>query len=516
MEQVFITRLTKARQGQDSAPEAVILATPEIAPHPRPRVAGLVRKEFLQVLRDPSSVILALFMPLFLLLLFGFGVSLDPRSVPLALVLDRPNAVSESLAGAFGHSAYFETRVLPDMQAAMKDLSAHKVLGVLRIHPISVRDLLGGDTATVQLLLNGVDANTARLAESYVHGALSQWNVNWITETENRTAPPIFLQPLVWFNRNTLSNWFLVPGLFGIIMALTGTLLSALATAREWERGSLENLFATPARPKEIVMGKLLPYTAIGFTSSCLAITIAAAVFDVPMHAPLVMIFGLMLLFLLVSVGFGIVIANRTRNQFAAAVLAILGSFMPAFLLSGFIFDIHSMPVWLSYVTFVVPARYVVSGLRTLLLVGAAQRATLWDFLPLAGFGLFSSPCPSGRPNGGPTEMLARIFAFVFKELQTLLKDPRNRAVLLVPPILQTILFGYGANFDLERIPIAIYNEDRSAVTRDLVAAFTGSPHFEFKGNVMRGAEIAPLIESARVLAVVHISRHLYARPAGR
>jgi ribosome-dependent ATPase len=389
MEQVFIARLTEARQGQDNAPEAVILATPEISPHPRPRVAGLVRKEFLQILRDPSSVILALFMPLFLLLLFGFGVSLDPRSVPLALVLDRPNAVSESLAGAFGHSPYFETRVLPDMQTAMKDLSAHRVLGVLRIHPISVRDLLGGNTGTVQLLLNGVDANTARLAESYVHGALSQWNVNWITETENRTAPPIFLQPLVWFNRNTLSNWFLVPGLFGIIMALTGTLLSALATAREWERGSLENLFATPVRPKEMVMGKLLPYTAIGFTSSCLAIAIAAAVFGVPMHAPLVMILGLMLLFLLVSVGFGIVIANRTRNQFAAAVLAILGSFMPAFLLAGFIFDIHSMPVWLSYVTFAVPARYVVSGLRTLLLVGTAPRATLWDFLPLAGFGLF-------------------------------------------------------------------------------------------------------------------------------
>ncbi len=388
MEDAVVALLRRKRHGGGHAPPPCLEAAVDGADLPLRRVAALVAKEFLQVLRDPSSLVLAFVMPLLLLLAFGFGVSLDPRSVPLALVTERPDGVSESLVGAFLQSPFFDARVTRDMHTAEQSLDRHEVLGIVRIRAKATKDLIGRGDPEVQVILNGADANTARIAESYVHGAISQWNVTWITTMEDRPTPPIFLQPLVWFNRNTLSNLFLVPGLFGIIMALAGTLLSALAAAREWERGTCEGLFTTRATRADMVLQKMVPYVGIGFASSCTTLLLATTVFAVPLRGSLALVLLLIALFLVVSVAFGLVLANRTRNQFAAATLAILGSFMPAFLLSGFIFDLHSMPDWLRYATYAVPARFLLEGLRTLFLVGNVPAVVGTDISVLAGMGL--------------------------------------------------------------------------------------------------------------------------------
>lgn len=389
MEDAVVALLRRKRHGEGHAPPPPRLESATGgADLPLRRVAALVAKECLQVVRDPSSLVLAFVMPLLLLLAFGFGVSLDPRSVPLAVVTERSDGVSESLVGAFLQSPYFDARVTRDMRSAKQSLARHEVLGIVWIRAKATKDLIGRGDPEVQVILNGADANTARIAESYVHGAISQWNVTWITTMEDRPAPPIFLQPLIWFNRNTLSNLFLVPGLFGIIMALAGTLLSALAAAREWERGTCEGLFTTRATRADMVLQKMVPYVGIGFASSCVTLLLATTVFAIPLRGSLALVLLLIALFLVVSVAFGVVLANRTRNQFAAATLAILGSFMPAFLLSGFIFDLHSMPDWLRYATYAVPARYLLEGLRTLFLVGDVPAVVGTDIYVLAGMGL--------------------------------------------------------------------------------------------------------------------------------
>ena len=387
LEEMFVdalrARASVGRVGPDVSIPAFETATSRFRDHGFDRVCGLALKEIRLILRDPGSLLLAFAMPLLLLVLFGFGVSLDPRQVPITVVAEQTDMLSQSLAGAFRHSKYFDLSVTPDMRQALASLQNHRALGVVRLRPTSDRDLLERRASLVQLILDGADANTARLAESYVHGALSQWNVNWIRQQENKERPPIFIEPQIWYNRNTHSSYYLILGLIALLMTLTGTLLPALSTARELEAGTFEALRATAARPVEIVLGRLLPYYVLAMLSAAIAVTAAIGLFGVPLRGSAVALFVVGSLFSCGSVGFGILVANRVGNQFLAALIAIVGSFMPAFLLSGFIFDLHSMPWGLRAITNIVPARYLVDALQTLFLVGTTRSVTNVDMVAL-------------------------------------------------------------------------------------------------------------------------------------
>ncbi len=336
------------------------------------RLRGLIRKEFLQILRDPSSLAIAFVMPVFLLLLFGYGVSLDARHVPLAFVIAHPDATTASFTGAFAHSPYFDAIPMPNMHTAEQALMARKVNGIIRLRADFSRRLLSATStgAPIQLIVNGVDGNTGRMVEGYVQGVWARWLEQRAAAHGVTLSTPVHPQARIWFNSELRSRDYLVPGLIVIIMTLIGALLTALVMAREWERGTLEALLVTPVTLREILLGKIIPYFILGMGSMALSVVMAVWLFAVPLRGSLVVLTATSALFLLVALGMGLLISVIARNQFVAGLVAIIATFLPAFILSGFIFDIGSMPAPIQAITYLVAARYFVAILQSLFLAG--------------------------------------------------------------------------------------------------------------------------------------------------
>ena len=334
------------------------------------RLRGLLRKEFLQIARDPSSIAIAFVLPVVLLLLFGYGVSLDARHVPIAVVADAPGVQTASLLGAMRHSPYLKPVVMTSMTTARRAMLAARVTGIVHLPGYFGTRLLQRRPAPIQLLVNGVDANQARLVEGYVAGTWQTWLAARATASGRTLQQPVTLVPRVWFNSELRSRNYLVPGLIAVIMTLTGALLTALVMAREWERGTLEALMITPITVREILLGKLIPYFVLGMGGMALSVAMARWLFAVPLRGSLWVLFVVSALFLLAALGMGLLISVITRNQFVAGLVAIITTFLPAFILSGFIFDIGSMPAPLQWLTYLIAARYFVTLLHTLFLAG--------------------------------------------------------------------------------------------------------------------------------------------------
>lgn len=350
------------------------------------RLRGLVRKEFLQVVRDPSSIGIAFLMPVVLLLLFGYGVSLDAEHVPVAVVVEKPDADTADFLAVFRNSNYFAPVVMQDMRQAEEALMQHRVDGIIGLRANFARDLQRPGGAAVQVILNGVDANTARLVSGYVEGAWLNWLEQRSLRLGNPLSQPIQVEQRVWFNSAVRSRNFLVPGLIAVIMTLIGALLTALVVAREWERGTMEALMVTPVAVHEILLGKLVPYFIMGMGGLGLSVAMAVWVFEVPLTGSLLVLTATSALFLLVALGMGLLISSAARNQFVAGQAAIIVTFLPAFLLSGFIFDIDSMPRVVQGVTHLIAARYFVSILQTVFLAGNVWSVILPNALALMVF----------------------------------------------------------------------------------------------------------------------------------
>ena len=334
------------------------------------RLKGMVRKETLQILRDPSSIAIAFVMPVVLLLLFGYGVSLDAKHIPLGLVLERPDANSSSFAAAFDRSEYFSSQYYTDIQSAEADLAARRIDGIVWLRADFSKRLLARGDAPVGVILNGVDANQARITSGYVQGAWQNWLQSYAASRGQELKMPVAVEQRVWFNPAVRSRNFLVPGLVAVIMTLIGALLTALVVAREWERGTMEALMVTPIRIRELMLGKVLPYFVLGMGGMLLSVAMAIWQFGVPLRGSFWLLLAASAVFMLVALGMGLLISTVSRNQFVAGQIAILVTFLPAFILSGFIFDIGSMPAPIQVVTHVVPARYFVAILQTLFLAG--------------------------------------------------------------------------------------------------------------------------------------------------
>lgn len=348
------------------------------------RLRGLVRKEFLQIVRDPSSIAIAFLMPIFLLVLFGYGVSLDADHVPIALVAEAPSADSADFFAALEGTHYFAPTRLDSMAAAEQALRAGEVRGIVRLRAGFARDARRGEGAPIQVIVDGVDANTARLVQGYVEGAWGNW-VQARAARQGQTAQqPVDLQPRVWFNSELRSRNYLVPGLVAIIMTLIGALLTAMVMAREWERGTMEALLVTPASMSEVLLGKLAAYFLLGTGGMLLSVGLAVWLFAVPLRGSFWVLWLCASLFLLAALGMGLTISTLARSQFVAGQIAILATFIPAFLLSGFIFDVGSMPPVVQALTHVVVARYFVAIVQTLFLAGDVWAVILPNALALA------------------------------------------------------------------------------------------------------------------------------------
>jgi ABC-2 type transport system permease protein len=334
------------------------------------RLRGLVRKEFLQVVRDPSSIGIAFLLPVVLLFIFGYGVSLDATHVPIALVVEQPSPDATSLVGAFRGSQYFDPNVMLTMREAVEAMEEGRVKAIVRVRDDFGERLRSRSGAPIQVLVNGVDANTARLVEGYIQGVWEHWFVGWVRDEGRDVNPPVALHPRIWFNSRVRSRDFLVPGLIAVIMILIGALLTALVMAREWERGTMEAMLVTPVTIREILLGKLIANFSLGFGGMLLSVFMATWLFGVPLRGSPGVLLSTAALFLIVALGMGLLISTVARSQFVACQVAILATFLPTFILSGFIFDINSMPTVIQGLTHIVPARYFVSILHTVFLAG--------------------------------------------------------------------------------------------------------------------------------------------------
>jgi len=346
------------------------------------RIWALIRKEGRQVVRDPSSFAIGVVLPLMLILLFGYAMSLDVEHVPIALVIDEPSAQASDVAAGFELSPYFTPHRVASMPQAQALMLAEKVDGIVRLPADFARRAAQGD-ANVQILVYAVDANRARIIEVYAEAAIAQSAARQAAEGHDDAAGgSAVVESQLWFNSANDSRYYLVPGLIVLIITLIGAFMTSMVVAREWERGTFEALFVTPVRSDEILIGKVTPYFVLGMGGVLLCMVSARFLFNVPIQGSILTLTGVSMLYLLVSVATGLLISSSLKSQFLASQVTLVATFLPALMLSGFIYDLRSVPLAVRLISYVVPARYFVSLLQTLFLAG-----DVWSvILPNAAF----------------------------------------------------------------------------------------------------------------------------------
>lgn len=357
------------------------------------RVRGLVRKEVKQVLRDPSNFVIAVILPALLLFLFGYGVSFDPRHYDIGLVVEQPTPETGSFAASLANSPFFDLSVARDRRTLEPDIVAGRLNAIIVLPANFAAEAYRGHSAPLQVIVDGSDPNTAYLVEGYIELMWADWlRQESLSRGGLIPAPPIGVEQRVWFNAELASRNYLVPGSIAIILTMIGSLLTALVIVREWERGTMEALLATPINVGELLIGKLAPYFGLGMVSMALSVALAITVFNVPLHGSLGVLTLLSALFMLTALGQGLLISTLTRNQLVAAQVSMLSAFLPAFYFSNFVFEIDSMPDALQWVSYAVPARYFVAPLQTVFLTGDVMAVILPNAAALAAIaaGLFA------------------------------------------------------------------------------------------------------------------------------
>lgn len=343
----------------------------------------MARKEFLHIARDPRSLLMALALPLLMILLFGYALTLDVDRIP-TLVFDRDGTPeSRELISRFQGSRYFQILgTTHGYEAIERGIDRSEcMLGVV-IPQDYARDLRSGRDAQVQLLLDGSDSNTASIAQGYAGALVQSYTLDLRSGAQNRkagggVAPPIDGRLRVWYNAELRSKNYVVPGLIALIMMIIASLLTSLTIAREWEMGTMEQLLATPVRPPEIVLGKMLAFFALGLADMIITIVVGVLIFGVPLRGSIVFLGVTGCVFLTGALCWGILLSAMTRSQLLAYQLGMLSSFLPAFLLSGFVFAIENMPLPIQAVSLVFPTRYFVTILKGIFLRGVGI-SVLW------------------------------------------------------------------------------------------------------------------------------------------
>ena len=352
------------------------------------RFLALLRKEVRQLLRDRSNLAVGLLLPLTLILLFGYGLNFDVSNAPVAMVMEDRSPTARDVVSGFSGSRFLAPVWVPNMVEAERRMRRAEVSAIVRVPSDFSRQLAAGN-GRIQLVLNGADSTTANALNGYVVGAIGVWQQREVDRSGiTPVAPIVAVQERMCFNEASNSTWYLVPGLLVMILTLTGAFLTSMLVAREWERGTLESLFVTPVRPLELVVAKLVPYFVVGAIDLVMCLLAARFLFHVPIRGSLLVLVGASLLYLVVSLSAGLLISGLMRNQFQASQVGLLASFMPALMLSGFIFDLRNLPVVIQVVSQVVPATHFMGLSRTLFLAGNDWERLLHTCLILGAFAL--------------------------------------------------------------------------------------------------------------------------------
>lgn len=353
------------------------------------RLKALIIKEFFQIIRDPSSFLISIVLPLILLFVYGFGVSLDLNHLKIGLVLEDTSPDVQSFAKSMTDSPFFDVKFARDRREFDRDIINGDLRGfvVVPSYFSSFRNR-PSSIAPIQVIADGSEPNTANFVQNYVRGAFQNWLQQESISSDLQGLPLVELQPRYWYNEELESRNFLIPGSLAIIMSLIGTLLTALVVAREWERGTMESMMTTPVSIVELLIGKVIPYFILGFVTLAMCMVVAVFFYGVPFRGSILALCIVSGVFLLTALGLGLLISTISKNQFIAGQISTFTAFLPAFMLSGFIFEISSMPWVIQAVTYFITARYYVSALQTLFLVGDVWELLVIDTILMAAIGL--------------------------------------------------------------------------------------------------------------------------------
>ncbi len=354
------------------------------------RLRALIKKEFFQIIRDPSSILICCVLPLFLLFLYGYGVSLDLNHLRMGLVLEDTAPDAQSFAQSLTASPFFDVTFARDRRELLDPITRGAIRGFIVIPSYFTEFRNRPDTiAPIQVIADGSEPNTANFVQLYASGAFNSWlEQEVLSRNLTGVRPLVNTQPRVWYNEVLESRHFLLSGSLAIIMTLIGTLLTALVVAREWERGTMETLMSTTVGIEELVIGKLIPYFILGMISMVICIVVSVFVFQLPLRGSTWLLIAVSAVFLFSALGLGLMISTLSKNQIVAYQISIVTGFLPAYILSGFLFEIASMPLPIQWLTYVLPPRYFVQSLQTLFLVGNVWSLILRNLIPIIAMGL--------------------------------------------------------------------------------------------------------------------------------
>lgn len=352
------------------------------------RLKALIVKEFYQIIRDPSSILIGIVMPLILLFLYGYGISLDMNHLRIGLVLESSDPDTQSFAKALTNSRYFDVQIARDRRELNDEIVKGNIRGMVIVPSYfsSFKDRQP-NIAPIQVIGDGSEPNTANFVQNYVQGAWKLWEGDNPKQRVKDKAV-VRAQSRFWYNEELESRNFLIPGTLALIMTLIGTLLTALVVSREWERGTMEAIMSTPVTSMELILGKLIPYFLFGMISMNMCAAIAILLYQIPYRGSFWVLQLVSAVFLFAALGLGLLISTTARNQFVAAMASQVTAYLPAFMLSGFIFEISSMPLPIQLLSYIIPARYFVSSLQTLFLVGDIWSLFLYNLLLMTVVGL--------------------------------------------------------------------------------------------------------------------------------
>lgn len=356
------------------------------------RLLAVARKEIIHIRRDVRSLFIVVIMPVTLMLLFGYGVSLDLKHLPICVYDQDGSQQSQDMLKRFQASEYFHIeRAVNSYSAVSRALDDGSAKMALVIPWDFSRRLRDGAPVSVQALVDATDDNTANILTGYTQAVLQSYSArlqtDWLQQRGQLLQPAtVSVETRTWYNEDLESSDFIVPGVLALVMSVIGTFLTSLTIAREWERGSMEQLISTPVTAMEIMLGKLIPYFVLGMFDVAVCAVIAIVWFQVPFRGSFLTLAVSSALFLTVVLALGFFISVAAKNQFAASQIALLVTFLPAFLLSGFLFSIEQMPVFLQWFTYIIPARYFVSVLKDVFLKGTPMAMLSAQLIPLAAF----------------------------------------------------------------------------------------------------------------------------------
>lgn len=346
-------------------------------------LSSLIKKEFLQIFRDPSSIIIAFVLPLISILIYMYGINMDTVTVTMGIKNDDSNPEVLNLVKSFGHSKYIHSVSYDNENEMASAIVKSKLKGGIIIPNDFSKKLERGNSAEVLVITDGTEVNTANYVQSYSFSILNQW-LNTSKYAKNVKKQVVQPELRVWYNQDLNSHYFILPGSIAVTMTLIGILLTALVIAREWERGTMEALLSTQVKKIDIVLGKYIPYYVLGMLSVFFNVFLCVFVFKVPFRGNYLVLFCVSSLFLFTLLGVGLLISSKLKNQFLASQIAIGIGFLPALLLSGLMFPINSMPLIFQYLTMILPPRYFMTFIESEFIAG-----TVWEVVIINSIFLF-------------------------------------------------------------------------------------------------------------------------------